>query len=92
MLQGVNMGTGAKKFIASVSAGMHGGSIELHIDDINGPKIGTLQVPYTHFKYEELSTTLAPTAKGKHDLFLVFKGTKMQKRNLFNFDWWKMTK
>lgn len=92
MIQGVNMGTGAKKFTANVSAGMHGGSIELHIDDINGPKIGTLQVPYTHFKYEELTTTLAPTAKGKHDLFLVFKGTKMQKRNLFNFDWWKMSK
>ncbi len=71
---------------------MFGGSIVLFFVVIIRPQLGSLLVPYTHFKYEELTTTLAPTAKGKHDLFLVFKGTKMQKRNLFNFDWWKMTK
>ena len=89
MVKGVNMGKGAKTFIASVSSSLYGGSIELRLDDVDGPLIGTLDVPYTRFKYETLSTSLS-NAKGVHDLYMVFKGTKRQKRNLFNFDWWQM--
>lgn len=91
LIKGVDMGSGAKSFKASASAGMHGGTIELHVDDVDGPMIGSLEVPYTHFKYEELTTGLK-NAQGVHDLYLVFKGTKQQKRNLFNLDWWKMEK
>ena len=90
MIQGVNMGDGAQTFTACVSAGLLGGSIELHIDDLNGPVIGRLEVPYTHFDYEALTTTLSPEARGTHDLYLVFCGNELQKRNLFNFDWWEM--
>lgn len=91
LVKGVDMGKGASEFVASCSAGMHGGSIELHIDDVDGLLIGTINVPYTHFKYEELTTKLT-NAKGVHDLYMVFKGTKMQHHNLFNFDWWEMKK
>lgn len=89
MVKGVDMGKGAKTFIASVSSSLYGGSIELRLDDVDGPLIGTLDVPYTRFKYETLSTSLF-NAKGVHDLYMVFKGSKRQKRNLFNFDWWQM--
>lgn len=91
MLKGVDMGKGASKFMASVSAGLYGGTIEVRLDDVEGTLAGTLEVPYTRFKYQELTTRLVK-ARGVHDLYLVFKGTKKQKRNLFNFDWWKMEK
>ena len=91
MVKGVDMGKGASKFTASVSAGLFGGSIEVRLDDVEGTLVGTVDVPYTKFKYQELSTKLEG-ARGVHDLYLVFKGTKQQKRNLFNFDWWKMEK
>ena len=89
MLKGVDFGKGAKKFTASCSAHLYGGEMELHLDDVYGPMIGKISVPNTKFKYQEFTTNLT-NASGKHDLYLVFKGGKMQKRNLFNFDWWKM--
>ena len=89
MLKGVDFGKGAKKFTASCSAHLYGGEMELHLDDVDGPMIGKISVPNTKFKYQEFTTNLT-NASGKHDLYLVFKGGKMQKRNLFNFDWWKM--
>ena len=91
MIKGVDMGQGASLFTASVSANLYGGSIEVRLDDVDGPLAGTIDVPYTKFKYEEFSTKLE-NARGVHDLYLVFKGTKQQKRNLFNFDWWQMEK
>ena len=89
MLKGVDFGKGAKKFTASCSAHLYGGEMELHLDDVDGPMIGKISVPNTKFKYQEFTTNLT-NASGKHDLYFVFKAGKMQKRNLFNFDWWKM--
>lgn len=89
MLKGVDFGKGAKKFTASCSAHLYGGKMELHLDDVDGPMIGKISVPNTKFKYQEFTTNLT-NASGKHDLYFVFKAGKKQKRNLFNFDWWKM--
>lgn len=89
MLKGVDFGKGAKKFTASCSSQLYGGEMEIHIDDVDGPMIGKITVPNTKFKYQEFTTDLT-NASGKHDLYFVFKGGKMQKRNLFNFDWWEM--
>jgi len=91
-LRGVDFGnpTDKIKFTASCSTLLYGGSIEIHIDDIDGRLLGTVNVTNTKFKYQEFSTVLAPV-KGKHDLYLVFKGSKYQKKNLFNFDWWEMS-
>ena len=89
MLKGVDFGNGAKKFTASCSAHLYGGDMEIRIDDVEGPMIGKISVPNTKFKYQKFTTDLT-NATGKHDLYFVFKGGKKQKRNLFNFDWWKM--
>ncbi len=91
-LRGVDFGnTGEKiKFTASCSTLLEGGSIEVRIDDVEGKVIGSVQITNTKFKYKEFTTVLSPV-KGKHDLFFVFKGGKLQKKNLFNFDWWEMS-
>lgn len=93
MLKGVDMGKGAKSITASCSSILYGGKMEIHIDKIDGPLIGTITVPATKFKYQDCKAKLSPLAKGKHDLYFVFKSTSyMQKKNLFNWDWWQMEK
>jgi len=91
LVKGVDFGKGAKTFTASCSSQLYGGIIELHIDSVEGKCIGKVIVPNTKFKYEEFTTSLSPVT-GKHDLYFVFKSNSVQKQNLFNWDWWQMTK
>ena len=89
MLRGVDFGKGASTFTASCSSQLFGGKIEVRLDALDGPLGGTVTVPYTGFKYKEFSTSLK-NVKGKHDLYLVFRGDARQQKNLFNFDWWQV--
>lgn len=89
MLRGVDFGKGASTFTASCSSQLFGGKIEVRLDALDGPLAGTVTVPYTGFKYKEFSTSLK-NVKGKHDLYLVFRGDARQQKNLFNFDWWQV--
>lgn len=89
LVKGVDFGQGAKKFTASVSSHLYGGSMELRLDSPKGKKIGKLTVPSTKDEYIELSADLKG-AKGVHDLYFVFVGNSRQKGNLFNWDWWEM--
>ena len=91
LIKGVDFANGAKSFTASCSAQLFGGSMELHIDSPDGKMIGKIDVPNTEFKYKEFTCNLQKVT-GKHDLYFVFKAGAIQKNNLFNFDWWKMTK
>lgn len=88
MLKGVDFGKGAKSFTISASCHLYGGSIELHLDAEDGPVIGKVYITNTKTKLQEF-TTAVKGAKGKHDLYLVFKGSRQQKRNLFMLDWWE---
>ena len=90
-LRGVDFGRdkGKIKFTASCSALLEGGKIEIRIDGVEGKVIGNVTVTNTQFKYREFTTVLEPV-NGKHDLYFVFKGSRLQKKNLFNFDWWQM--
>ncbi len=90
-VRGVDFGSGAKKFDANVQAYLYGGNMEIRLDDIDGPVIGELTVPGTKGKIETLSCPIKD-AKGVHDLYFVFKGSKHQKADLFNFDSWKFSK
>ena len=90
LVKGVDFAHGASKFTASCSALLYGGTIEIRIDSIKGQLIGKVDVPNTEFKYKEFTTPLE-LVTGKHDLYFVFKAGTMQKKNLFNFDWWQMT-
>lgn len=89
-LKGVDFGKGASSFKASVSCHLYGGEIEIHLDDEEGQLIGTLSVDNTKTTYQTLETKVKAVG-GVHDLYLVFRGCKQQKQNLFLFDWWEFT-
>ena len=77
-VKGVNFGTGsAGTFTASVASDAKAGAspdgaIELRLDGVAGPLIGTLSVPGTEGRWK-LETTTVTSAAGMHDLFLIFK-------------------
>lgn len=91
LVRGVDFGQGASALTVSCASHLYGGKIEVRIDAADGAKIGEVIVPYTQDKYQSLTTTIEG-ASGVHDLYFVFCGSQMQKRNLFNFDWWEMKK
>lgn len=87
-VKGVDFSTGASLLEVSVAA-LYGGKIEVRINNIDGPVIGTVDVK-TSAEGDVWKTISAPVknARGIHDLFFVFKGDK----DLFYFDWWKFNK
>ena len=87
-VSGVDFGEkGAAEFYASVSSNGSGGKIELHLDKVDGPVIGTVDVPVTG-GWQEWTTVSGKCAgaTGQHDLFLKFSGGDSY---LFNVDWWQ---
>lgn len=91
LVKGVDFGKGASVLEASCSAHLYGGRIEVRLDAPDGWIAGIIDVPNTKFKYETFRTGLTK-CKGVHDVYFVFKSTSMQKKNLFNFDWWEAKK
>ena len=91
LVKGVDFGSGASSIDASCSSLLFGGRIEIRLDTPDGWKAGEIDVPNTKSKYETLTTTLT-RCDGVHDVYFVFRSTSMQKRNLFNFDWWEAKK
>lgn len=89
-VSGVDFGeTGASAFYASVSSNGAGGTIELHLDAVNGPIIGTVDCPVTGgWQVWETVSTEVKGATGQHDLYLRFAGGESF---LFNVDWWQFT-
>lgn len=85
-IQAVDFNKGTKKFYAAVASAVGGSSIEIHIDSINGPLLGVLNIKGTatpdNWAVRECKVN---KVKGRHDVYLVFKGASGQ---LFNFDWW----
>ncbi|HBF34482.1 TPA: carbohydrate-binding protein [Candidatus Sumerlaeota bacterium] len=82
---------GAASFSASVASAAQGGSIELHLDKVDGPQIGSVAVPNTGgWETWKSVTGKVSDATGIHDLYLVFKGNGTE--HLFNFDYWKFEK
>lgn len=94
-VQGVDFGaSGAGAFTASVACGteaglVKGASIELHLDAVDGPLVGTVPVGYTagKWKKETISVKTAESA-GVRDLYFVFQGESV---NLLKFDWWQFS-
>ncbi|MEO7934390.1 MAG: glycoside hydrolase family 43 protein [Chthoniobacterales bacterium] len=94
-VKGVDFGAeGADTFSASVALDTteetaKTNAIELHLDGMDGPLIGTLRV--THVGGQPKTETAAVTdATNKRDLFLVFKGDLTGK--LFKVDYWTFSK
>lgn len=84
-VQGADFSKGAASIDANI-ASLYGGKIEIHLDKIEGPIIGTISVKTSGEEdiWRVISTPVK-NIRGTHDLFFVFKGVK----DLFNFDWWK---
>lgn len=89
---GVDFGDSkATSFTASVASGSDGGTMELHLDSIDGPTIGSLDIANTGGWYTwTIRTTPVSGASGTHDLYFVFKGDSTGP--LLNFDFWKFDK
>ncbi len=89
MLRNVDFGnSGAKKFTACVASLKAGNTIEIHLDNVDGPLVGTLKVPATRsLDTWKTASCKMKDAKGVHDLFFVFKGVGT---DLFQWDWWEM--
>ena len=87
-ISGVDFGeAGASEFYASVASAGQGGVIELHLDSVSGPIIGTVKVPITgDWQAWETVNCEVKGATGKHDLYLRFSGGDSY---LFNVDWWQ---
>ncbi|MDR9852356.1 carbohydrate-binding protein [Paenibacillus sp. VCA1] len=89
--------TGAQGFIARAASATGGGNIEIRLDALDGPKVGTLNVEGTGGwnNYIDAVTLLKDdqgnpsTITGKHDVYLVF--TKKNDQYLFNLNWFKFT-
>lgn len=81
-----------KSFTATVASALRGGTLEVHLDSINGVQVADLLVDHTG-GWECWKTLKAPIKgqiSGTHDVYFVFKGRKGCK--LFNFDWWQFSK
>ncbi len=91
-VRGLNFGsagTGATSFSARVSSTAEGGTIELRLDRLDGPVIGTCPVPATGGAQVWTTTECAVSgAAGAHDLYLVFRGTGTP---LYGLDWWRFS-
>ncbi|RZJ08999.1 MAG: carbohydrate-binding protein [Rubrivivax sp.] len=85
---------GAARFLAHVASDIDGGQIELRLDSLEGPHVGTLKVARTG-GWDAWQTQSVPVsgAVGVHDLFLVFRRSgDAQGPTLFNFDHWRFTR
>ncbi len=87
MIEGVDFGSGASVFSASVASTKTGGTIEIRTGSATGTLLGTLQVPNTggNQTWRTVTTSIAQTT-GVKNLYLVFKGSGS---SLFNIDHWK---
>jgi len=86
-VRGVDFGAGASAFYARVASAGSGGIVELRLDSVTGPLVGTCIVPSTG---DEQTWTIASSAvsgaSGVHDLYLRFGGGPGE---LFNLNWWQ---
>jgi len=82
----VNFDSGATIFDARVSSASSGGSIELHLDNPNGPAIGVCKVYNTggHNYYATRSCYVTKTS-GIHSLYLTCTG--LASDTLFSINW-----
>ena len=86
---GLDFGEGAYTFIANGTALHEGGIIELHIDSLNGPVIGSCRITGTESweGWRDFSCDIEPVS-GVHDLYLVFRGSTGY---LFNINFFQFT-
>ena len=90
-VRSVDFGSKGAKSLAACVAAAAGSSIEVHLDSVEGPLVGTIAAAGTGGPDQwKVQTAPISGAKGIHDLFFVFKGTLGAAP--FDFQWWKFSK
>jgi cytochrome c len=76
--------TGVKKatVMANLGGNQIGGAAEIHMDKADGPLLGVVNV--TASGTSSISTKIEPAA-GHHDLYIVFKNSKIRDKPMFTF-------
>ncbi len=83
----ISFGSGASGFQARVASAAGGGDIEIRLDSITGPLVGTCHVTGSgDWQTYANATCNISGASGTHDLYLKFTGGSGY---LFNLNWWK---
>lgn len=79
----------AQSLCISAASALQGGTLEVHLDKIDGEKVAAVPVSKTGGweKWKTFNAQMQQPVTGKHDVYFVFKGHKGCK--LFNFDWWR---
>jgi len=86
----VNFGTGATGFEARVATTATGTAIEVRLDSLNGPLVGTLSVtPTGGWQTYTTQSCSVSGATGTHNVYLKFTGGSGY---LFNINWFRFTK
>lgn len=86
---GVDFGNSSPKtFIASIANAAKGSVLELRLDAVDGPSIGSLNISATSEpnRWQEQRTSVS-TVTGVHDLYMVFRGD--EERPMLDFDYWR---
>ncbi len=84
-----DFGNGATGFSARVASASAGGNIEIHLDSVDGPLIGTCPVTNTGGWQSWVTNTVDITGvSGIHDVYLKFTGDTGY---LFNLNWFRFT-
>ncbi len=83
----INFGSGAESFEARVASAASGGNIEIRLDSITGPLVGTCPVT-GNGDWQTWVTAVCNVSgvSGVHDLYLKFTGDSGY---LLNLNWWK---
>jgi hypothetical protein len=86
----INLGSNVTGFQARVASGGNGGNIEIRLDSITGPLVGTCAVTGTGDwqTWADVKCSISG-ASGTHDVYLKFTGGSGY---LFNINWFKFTK
>jgi uncharacterized protein (TIGR03437 family) len=83
----MEFGAGVTRMEASVSSGGNGGTIDVHLDSLEGPLAGSCTVAPTGgwFSWTTIDCPHVE-ASGPHDVYLLFHGSG---NGLFNLDWFR---
>lgn len=86
-VSGVDFSDGAATFTASASSAGSGGTIEIHLDSLDGTLAGSCAISSTDGwqNWKEFSCDVSG-AEGVHDVYFKYTGGSGY---LFNVDWWK---
>jgi arabinoxylan arabinofuranohydrolase len=86
-VRGADFGKGATKFEAATAAASGGGTIEIHLDSLDGILLGICPIKTTGDWQKWITRSCSvKKIKGIHDIYFVFKGADGP---LFNFNWWQ---